>query len=73
MDLDDTIKTSYAALDAFAKGDPAPVKLLVEENPNWPVAEDGFLTGPEAEARAWEEDNMSESACEEEEETGGPQ
>ena len=28
MDLDDTINTSYAALDAFAKGDPTPVKLL---------------------------------------------
>ena len=28
MDLDDTINTSYAAFDAFSKGDPAPVKLL---------------------------------------------
>ena len=28
MELDDAIKTSYAAIDAFAKGDPAPVKLL---------------------------------------------
>jgi ketosteroid isomerase-like protein len=28
MNLDDTINTSYAALDAFANGDPAPVKLL---------------------------------------------
>jgi|tagenome__1003787_1003787.scaffolds.fasta_scaffold20621727_2 ketosteroid isomerase-like protein len=28
MDLDDTINASYAALDAFAKGDPAAVKLL---------------------------------------------
>jgi ketosteroid isomerase-like protein len=28
MDLDDTINTSYAALDAFAKGDPAAVKVL---------------------------------------------
>ena len=28
MDLDDTINTSYAAFDAFAKGDPAPVKRL---------------------------------------------
>jgi hypothetical protein len=28
MNLDDAINTSYAALDAFAKGDPAAVKLL---------------------------------------------
>src|SRR3954471_20736777 len=28
MNLDDTINTSYAALNAFVKGDPAPVKLL---------------------------------------------
>jgi hypothetical protein len=28
MNLDDTINTSYAALDAFAKGDPGPVKPL---------------------------------------------
>ena len=28
MNLDDTIETSYAALDAFAKGDSAPVKPL---------------------------------------------
>jgi len=28
MNLDDTITTSYAAMDAFAKGDPTPVKQL---------------------------------------------
>ncbi len=28
MNLDDTIDASYAAMDAFAKGDPAPVKSL---------------------------------------------
>jgi len=29
MNLDDTIGTSYAAWDVFAKGDPAPAKLLL--------------------------------------------
>jgi hypothetical protein len=28
MNLDDTVDTSYAAVDAFVTGDPAPVKLL---------------------------------------------
>src|SRR5262245_66288877 len=29
MTLDDTVDTSYAAWDVFAKGDPAPAKLLL--------------------------------------------
>lgn len=48
-----------------------PVKLLVEENPHWPAAEEGPLAAAEGEARLWIEDDAAGSAAETEEIPGG--
>jgi hypothetical protein len=44
-----------------------PVKLLVEENPNWPAAQEGLFAVPAEEASLWKEDETAVFAGLEEE------